>query len=72
MPLNIEEMADNLRAYRAKARLSQDEVATVVGCNRMTIGNYENGKQVPQIDAICKLADLYGVSLDELAGFKHE
>ena len=70
MPLNIEKMAANLRGYRAKARMTQDEVAATVGVSRITLSNYENGTTVPQVDTAWALADLYEVTIDELMGYE--
>lgn len=72
MPLNTERMAANLRGYRAMARMSQDDVAEAIEVTRQTVSNYETGKQIPQSDILCALADLYGVSLDELVGYRKE
>lgn len=72
MPLNVERMAANLRGYRAMARMSQDDVAEAVHITRQTLGNYESGKQIPQADTACALADLYEVGLDDLFGYRKE
>jgi transcriptional regulator with XRE-family HTH domain len=57
-----------LRGVRAERRLNQADIATALGKNQKTIANWENGDSFPTLDIACKLADLYGVSLDRLAG----
>lgn len=61
-------VAANLRALRAKKRMTQAEVAEAIGVNANTIGNYENGDSSMSYEAAWKLADLYGVPLCDLGG----
>lgn len=61
-------LADNLRGLRAKHRMTQEEVAKVVGVSVNTIANYENGEGGMGYETAWKLADLYGVSIGELGG----
>lgn len=63
-----EQIASNLRAHRARMRLSQMDVADSLGVNIGTIRNYENGDTCPDYISAWKLADLYHVSLDNLGG----
>ena len=55
-----------LRAARAAARLNQRSVARVFGVTLNTIANWENGRSVPSITRIGRLATLYRVSTDWL------
>lgn len=61
-------VAANLRGLRAKKRMTQAEVAEVIGVNVNTIGNYENGDSSMSYEAAWKLADLYDVPLCALGG----
>ena len=61
-------IAGKLRAHRAEARLSQAQVAEVVDKDKVTIGRYEQGAARMDVVTAWELADLYGVSLDELVG----
>jgi DNA-binding XRE family transcriptional regulator len=40
------QIASELRAARARARLTQSEVAAKVGCHRMTVCRAEDGRPV--------------------------
>lgn len=60
-------IAGELRAHRAKKNVTQREVAEAIGANNSTVGMWEQRAGVSLEDA-WKLADYYGVSLDELAG----
>lgn len=61
-------VAANLRALRAKKRMTQAEVAEALGVHINTVGNYENGDGSMSYEAAWKLADLYGVPLCALGG----
>ena len=47
---------------------SQSSLGTLVGCKYQTIGNYLNGKRMPDGDMIVDLAKALGVSSDYLLG----
>lgn len=69
MPTKAETIAGELRAHRAKKDVTQREVAEAIGANQSTVGMWEQRAGVSLEDA-WKLADYYGISLDELAGRK--
>lgn len=49
-------------------KLTQEEVAEVMGVKRQTVSQYCNGVTVPTIDKLEKLADYFDVSADYLLG----
>ena len=59
-------LASNLRYLRRRANLSQGDVADHLGTDYNTISRYENGKSLPRLDALSKLASLFQVSLETL------
>ena len=61
-------IGDNLRAMRARERMSQEELAKKIGVSTSTIINWEGGKGGIGLDKACALADLFGCPLDDLAG----
>lgn len=61
-------IADGIRAYRARADMTQDELAASIGSNPSTIGSWESGKSVPSSEMAWKLADTFGVPIDTLVG----
>lgn len=65
MTMNI---GDALKAQRVMNELSQSALAKATGISQPKISYYESGKHLPLIDDCIKLADYYGVSLDELVG----
>lgn len=61
-------LSSNIRMHRLSAQMSQEELAKTLGVNRMTICSWESGATEPNITSCFRLADLFGVSLDELVG----
>ena len=55
-----------LKQYRIRRNLSQAEVAKALNYSQQTIAKWENSVSSPDPSNLCKLADLYQVSLDEL------
>lgn len=62
-------LGNNLFNARKKRGLSQEEVAQKLGVSRQTISKWELDETLPDICQSKKLANLYGLSLDELIEF---
>ena len=58
--------ACSLRMLRAKARLSQAELAKKIGVDAQSVANWEAGIYMPSLRTAVSLADVLGVSLDQL------
>lgn len=63
-----EAIASELRAHRARAQMTQKQVAEVCEMDETSIGKYEQGVAGISYETMWDLADLYGVSLDEMGG----
>lgn len=63
--MNIE-TANRLLQYRKKFNLSQEELAAKIGVSRQAISKWERAEASPDTDNLILLANIYGVSLDEL------
>ena len=63
---------DNLVHLRKLNRMTQEDVAEKVGVTRQAIAKWEAGETVPDLDKCRLLADVFGVSLDDLANYKAE
>lgn len=59
---------NNLKYFRKKKNISQAEVAKYLGLSQTAYGHYETGRRQIPIDSLTKLADFYGVSVDDLLG----
>lgn len=66
MRYDREVIAGNLRACRARVRMTQEDVAKAIGCSEATIQNYEAGTVGISYENAWALCDLFGISLDEL------
>lgn len=60
-------LAEKLIALRGERKLSQGDVAEKLDVSRQSVSKWETGQAVPELDKIIKLADLFGVTVDELA-----
>ena len=59
-------MGMSLRAARVNAGLTQKEAAKALNIGRNTIASYEKYRTKPNIDTAKKMAELYGVSTDDI------
>lgn len=60
------EIGKKLKAARANAGLTQEQVSEEIQVSRQTISNWENEKSFPDIVNVIKLSELYHISLDKL------
>lgn len=58
--------AKNLRFLRRRAELTQSDLGDQVGADYNTISRYESGKSTPKLDALTKLAQVFGVRVEDL------
>lgn len=63
---------ENLKNARVNAGLSQKEVAEKIGVAKSTYSLYESGNREPGVPIIKKIAEILGVSADELLGIKSD
>ena len=57
-----------LKYQREVAGITKLELSKRVGTSHQNISRWESGAVLPNIDFCVKLADFYGISLDELVG----
>lgn len=60
------EIGNQIKKYRSKLSLSQEELADKIFVTRQTISNWENEKNYPDIKSLVMLSSLFGISLDSL------
>ena len=56
------------KEYRMEKKLSQRDLAQATGISQQAISFWEQDKRTPNMDDCIKLADFYGITLDELVG----
>lgn len=59
-------LAEKLLSLRTERGLSQEDLAEQLGVSRQSVSKWETDQSVPDLDKIIKLADLFGVMVDEL------
>ncbi len=69
--MNIE-TANRLLEYRKKFGFSQEELAEKIGVSRQAVSKWERAEASPDTDNLIILANVYGVTLDELLRGKEE
>ena len=57
-----------LKKIRQENNMTQDELAKKIDTSRSNIANYENGKNMPSIDILEKIASLFNCTTDYLLG----
>ncbi len=65
--MNIK-LANRLVELRKENKLSQEALAEKLGLSRQSISKWERAEASPDTDNLIALAELYGMSLDELLG----
>lgn len=63
--MNIE-TANRLLQFRKKHGLSQEQLAAEIGVSRQAVSKWERAEASPDTDNLILLAQIYGVTLDEL------
>jgi transcriptional regulator with XRE-family HTH domain len=56
----------NIKFLRKRKRITQQELAILLGIKRSNINNYENGKTMPPVNILIALSDLFHISIDTL------
>lgn len=64
----MEILAQNLFILRKQRNLSREAVARALEMSAMTYQRYEKNLRDPTAPVLVKLADFYGVTLDQLVG----
>ena len=58
-------MRINLRNLRQKGKLTQKNLADILHISQTSISKYERGEAFPDLEIVVKMADFFGVSLDD-------
>jgi putative transcriptional regulator len=61
-----EQVENNLREYRTKAGLTQEQLAQAIGVSRQTIISIERGRYVPSLPLALKIVRHFSCSTDEM------
>ena len=61
-------IGETIQRLRTKRRLSQEQLAELVGVSRQAVSKWELNAALPDTDKLVPLARALGVSVDELLG----
>lgn len=61
-------LSERIKKQRKMLKMTQNDMAMILGVHRATYGEYELGNNQPPIDKLIKMADIFDVSTDYLLG----
>ena len=59
-------LGEKILALRTQKEMSQEELAAALEVSRQSVSKWETDQSVPDLDKIIRLADLFGVTVDQL------
>ncbi|VTT41446.1 HTH-type transcriptional regulator AnsR family protein [Streptococcus porcinus] len=59
---------DRLKQHRKEKKLTQKEIAPLLGIKQNTYSDWETGKSEPNLENVVKLSKILGTTTDELLG----
>lgn len=59
-------LKENLKSFRKKKEITQQELADIIGIKRGTYASYEEGTVLPPIDKLDMISIILNTSIDEL------
>lgn len=62
----------NIKALRKKLHLTQEQFADKIGVSSQAVSKWETGICYPDISLLPLIAQLFGITIDELLGFSAE
>ncbi len=60
------EIENNLKVWRAKGNITQEQLAKEVGLSRQTINSIERGKFIPTVLSALKIAMFFEINIEEI------
>jgi putative transcriptional regulator len=63
-------MKNNIRMYRVKFKMTQEDLSKHIGVSRQTINSIENNKYFPSLELGLKLAQIFECKVDDLFSLK--
>ncbi len=61
-------LGERISSLRAEKNMSQGDLADALGVSRQSVSKWETDASVPELAKLVQLAELFGVTLDYLAG----
>lgn len=65
-------LGDKIKLYRENKKMTQNDLADILEVSAGTVSKYESGALEPSIESIKRLAELFGISIDDLLNDEKE
>ncbi len=62
----MDKFGAKLRLLRQRRGLSQGELAAMIGVNQTYVGKMERGEKIPNVAMVLKIADVLGVTPNQM------
>ena len=63
-------LGENLKKFRSKRELTQEQLAAVLGVSAQAVSRWENGTTYPDITLLPTIASYFEITIDELMGME--
>lgn len=60
----------NIKRLRQNKGLTQEQLGEILGITGQAVSKWENGSALPDLPALPTLAEYFGITIDELMGYK--
>lgn len=64
--MDYKSLGENIRTYRKNAKLTQAQLAEIIGYSDSYIGQIENARTKPSLEAVVRIAKALFVTVDQL------
>ena len=61
-------LSDRMKLLRKSKKVTQEQLAAIIGVERSSVGKYESSSVIPSVDVLIKMADFFAVPIDYLLG----
>lgn len=65
-------MAETIKMYRSKAKMSQQELGKALGVTAQAVSKWECGTSEPNSETILRMCQMFGITPDEMLGYEVE
>ena len=66
------QLGETLRVLRSRDGKTQEELAKALGVTAQAVSRWETGSCYPDTELLPAIANLFGVSIDELFGYRND
>ena len=63
-------LAENIRSFRKERKMTQEQLAEVLGVTVGAVYKWESGLSLPELKLIVEMADFFDISVDVLLGYR--